>query len=151
MKSTVAHWTDSRYKSFVTSAIRGAFGRFPNKFAALKNAFVGKKTNKKTGREASHYKCAGCKKQFVAKDVAVDHVLPVVDPVVGFVSWDVYIERMFCDISNLQVLCSACHKEKTAEERKARCTTTKKSSTTTPSPSLKKSVRKSASSKSGGI
>jgi 5-methylcytosine-specific restriction endonuclease McrA len=74
-------------------------------------------TNKKTGKQAMHYKCAACKKDYVSKDVQVDHVNPVVDPATGFVSWDVYIDRLFCEGENLQVLCSTCHKKKTAEEK----------------------------------
>jgi 5-methylcytosine-specific restriction endonuclease McrA len=91
--------------------------RWPPKWVALKEAYVGKKINKKTGKQAMHYKCASCKKDYVAKDVQVDHVNPVVDPTTGFVSWDVYIDRLFCERENLQVLCSTCHKKKTAEEK----------------------------------
>jgi hypothetical protein len=47
----------------------------------------------------------------------VDHISPVVDPKKGFVSWDVYITRMFCEIDGLQVMCKPCHKIKTAEEK----------------------------------
>jgi ribosomal protein L44E len=83
----------------------------------IKEAFVGKKINKKTGKQAMHYKCAACKKHHVAKDVQVDHIHPVVDPTTGFVSWDVYIDRLFCESYNLQVLCSTCHKKKTAGEK----------------------------------
>ena len=122
----VEGWTAARYKTFLTSAIRSGFRRFPNKYIALKNAFIDRKVNKKTGKLAAHYKCAMCKKAYVAKDVAVDHVLPVVDPVVGFVDWDTYIDRMYCTVDNLQVLCTACHKKKTAEERSIRTCTNKK-------------------------
>ncbi len=113
-------WTDARFRSFVTSALRAASRRWPPKFKALKEAFVGRKTNKKTGKLAMHYKCAKCKKHFVATDVQVDHVLPVVDPKVGFVGWDSFIDRIFCEIENLQVLCKPCHKVKTEEEKAER-------------------------------
>lgn len=116
--SPVKTWTAGRYKSFITSALRSGFTRYPPKFEVLKNAFVAKKVNKKTGRVAAHYKCCQCKKQFVAADVQVDHTDPVVDPAVGFVDWDTYIERLYCAADNLQLLCKPCHKKKTAEERK---------------------------------
>ena len=116
-KRNGGEWTDSRFRSFVTSALRAASRRWPPKFKALKEAFVGRKTNKKTGKLAMHYKCAKCKKHFVATDVQVDHVLPVVDPKVGFVSWDDFINRIFCEIENLQVMCKPCHKVKTEEEK----------------------------------
>ena len=119
-KRNGGEWTDARFRSFVTSALRAASRRWPPKFKALKEAFVGRKTNKKTGKLAMHYKCAKCKEHFVATDVQVDHVLPVVDPKVGFIGWDSFIDRIFCEIENLQVLCKPCHKVKTEEEKAER-------------------------------
>lgn len=110
-------WTEARFKSFVTSALRAASRRWPPKYKALKEAFVGKMVNEKTGKMAMHYKCASCTKLFVATDVQVDHIEPVVDPKKGFAGWDVYIDRMFCEIKGLQVLCKVCHTVKTDKEK----------------------------------
>lgn len=110
-------WTEARFKSFIISALRAASRRWPPKFAALKKAFIGKKKNIKTGKVASHYKCAECKKHFVAADVQVDHIFPVVDVKEGFVSWDIYIDRMFCEVHGLQIMCKPCHKIKTEKEK----------------------------------
>src|SRR5512139_4098738 len=96
-------WTEGRLRSFITSTIRAGFRRFPPKFEVLKAALTGKKVNEATGRVAAHYRCADCKKDFPQKNVQVDHIKPVVDPKVGFVSWDVFIERLFCEAKNLQV------------------------------------------------
>lgn len=114
------NWTEGRKKSFITSLIRAGFRRWPPKYEALAKAKVGKKLNKKSGRQAIHYRCAGCKKHFIGAEVQVDHIEPVVDPKVGFVSWDVFIERLLCSVDNLQVLCKGCHKKKTDKERKER-------------------------------
>lgn len=113
-------WTAGRLKTFITSTLRSGFRKYPPKFETLKEASVGKKVNKKTGRMAEHFKCAECKKEYPAKEVNVDHIEPVVCPKDGFVNWDVYIKRMFCEKSNLQVLCEKCHDVKSAEERKQR-------------------------------
>jgi 5-methylcytosine-specific restriction endonuclease McrA len=86
----------------------------------LKEAYVGRKTNKKTNKLAMHYKCACCKKEFVAADVQVDHIQPVVNPKTGFTTWEEYINNMFCEKSNLQVLCKPCHSVKTQEEKEER-------------------------------
>lgn len=110
-------WTAARFRSFVTGALRTASRRWPPKYKALKKASLGKATNKKTGKQAAHYECAACKDSFIAADVQVDHKEPVVEPSKGFISWDVYVERIFCEASNLQVLCKPCHKEKTAAEK----------------------------------
>ena len=116
-KRNGGEWTEARFKSFVTSALRAASRRWPPKYKALKEAFVGKQVNAKTGKLAMHYTCAACNKLYVATDVQVDHIKPVVDPKKGFVSWDSFIDRMFCEIENLQVMCKPCHKIKTDQEK----------------------------------
>ena len=86
----------------------------------LKEASVGKRLNSKTKRIGEHYICNLCKNIYPAKEVNVDHVSPVILPETGFTTWDSFIERLFCDKSNLQVLCKGCHDEKTRMERKER-------------------------------
>jgi 5-methylcytosine-specific restriction endonuclease McrA len=119
-RSGSLEWTDGRKKGFITSLIRAGFRRWPPKYECLNAAKTGKKVNKATGRMAEHYKCNACKKHFVAKDVQVDHVDPVVCPKKGFVDWNTFIDRLLCTIDNLQVLCTGCHKKKTEKERKER-------------------------------
>ena len=113
-------WTEGRLKGFIISTIRSGMRRYPPKYQSLNDAKVGKRVNPKSGRTAEYYKCAGCDGEFVKKDVQVDHVLPVVDPVDGFQGWDVYITRMFCPVENLQVLCRNCHSKKSKSESKTR-------------------------------
>ena len=113
-------WTQARLKNFIISALRSASNRYPPKYECLNAAKVGKKVNKATGRLAEHYKCAGCKKHFVAKEVQVDHIEPVVSPLTGFIDWNTFVARMFCPITNLQVLCKECHKVKSDKEKKER-------------------------------
>lgn len=113
-------WTEGRLKSFITSLLRGGFRRYPTKYEVLNEAFVGKKINIKTQRTSKHFKCALCKKDFPTKEVQVDHISPVVDPVIGFIGWDSFIERLFCPKENLQVLCLECHTKKTLEEKQLR-------------------------------
>lgn len=113
-------WTEARFRSFVTSALRSGSNKWPPKYETLNEAKTEKKTNEKTGRLAQHYGCASCGKEFTSKDVQVDHIKPVIDPKTGFVSWDVFVERLFCEKKNLQVLCKACHKVKTKKESNAR-------------------------------
>jgi 5-methylcytosine-specific restriction endonuclease McrA len=100
--------------------LRAGYRKWPARFEALAKAKCGRKTNKATGRMAEHYKCNKCKKEFPAKDVQVDHIKPVVDPKEGFKDWNVFIDRLFCGVENLQVLCTGCHDLKTAKERKVR-------------------------------
>jgi 5-methylcytosine-specific restriction endonuclease McrA len=110
-------WTQSRFNSFIKSALRAASSRWPPKYAALNKAYTNTKTNTNTGRLAKHYKCAECSNEFVAKDVQVDHIEPVIDPYLGFTSWDEVIKRMFCEVGGFQVLCKQCHSIKTNAEK----------------------------------
>lgn len=110
-------WTEARYRSFVTSTLRAGSRKWPPKYETLNAAKTEKKVNKATGRLAQHYLCAGCQDEYTQKDVQVDHIKPVIDPKKGFISWDVYIDRMFCEQPNLQVLCKVCHLEKTKQEK----------------------------------
>lgn len=111
-------WTDARYHGFITATLRSGSRRWPPRYECLAAAKTDKKINEKTGRLAQHYRCAACSGEFTSKDVQVDHIDPVISPSTGFVSWDVYIERLFCEKDNLQVLCTTCHKEKSKKERK---------------------------------
>lgn len=116
----MAEWSDARKRSFVVSGLRRTASRWPPKYAVLKSAFVGKKTNPSSGRICSFYTCASCGLDFPTKEVQVDHIEPVVDPEVGFVSWDEFISRLFVEEEKLQVLCTTCHDKKTKKERKIR-------------------------------
>lgn len=66
--------------------------------------------------KASGQRCAHCKK--AVKKLQVDHIIPV-GPTPGSknatpdITWDGFINRLFCDVSNLQALCKPCHKVKT--------------------------------------
>jgi hypothetical protein len=113
----LSSWTEGRLRTFITSTLRGGFRKYPPKYETLKAASVGKKVNAKTNRMAEHFTCNMCKGEFPAKEVQVDHVEPVVCPFTGFVDWNTFISRLFCEGGNLQVLCSPCHDIKTAEER----------------------------------
>ena len=70
--------------------------------------------------ERGKYKCSQCQDLFGPKEVALDHILPVVDPKVGFTTWDDYINRLFCPAEGFQVLCHGCHDVKTQIEDQMR-------------------------------
>jgi hypothetical protein len=109
-------WTEARFNSFIKSLLRKGTMKWPPKTETLKNSRV----------EKGVYRCDGCKQDVPVtvkiddkrvRNVFVDHVVPIVPPDLGFTTWDTYINNMFCDSSNLQTLCSACHTTKTMEER----------------------------------
>ena len=117
-------WTQARMHSFVMSALRRA--QWPPKYAALKAASVGKRRNPASGRMANHFKCAKCGEAKPQKEMAVDHIIPVI-PVTGFDSWNEVIKRLFVEVKDFQVLCKKpCHQEKTKEENAQRRANKKK-------------------------
>ena len=97
--------------------LRGGSRRWPPRFETLNEAKTEKKINSLTGRLAQHYQCASCNGEFSAKNVQVDHIIPVIDPQTGFVDWNTFVENLYCDKDNLQVLCSTCHDIKTKKEK----------------------------------
>src|SRR3990167_7522993 len=105
-------WTEARFNSFITSALRGAFRRWQPKYTCLRESFVESKINKRSGRIAKHYLCAACRDSFPQTLVQVDHIKPIGRGL----SWGRFIEALFCEAENLQVLCKVCHKEKTRNE-----------------------------------
>ncbi len=119
-------WTEARLRSFIMSAIRRA--AWPVKYDVVKSAFVREGANPATGRKCKLHKCSDCCRLFPAKDVAADHIEPVV-PVDGKwgdtteylgVNWNELLPRLFCEEENYQVLCHGCHSEKTEVEKRMR-------------------------------
>lgn len=68
-------------------------------------------------RQKFEYQCNECKGWFPEKMVNVDHICQA-----GSLNCaqdlPAFVERLFCETDNLQVLCEACHNVKTQNERK---------------------------------
>jgi 5-methylcytosine-specific restriction endonuclease McrA len=67
-------------------------------------------------RQKYEYQCNSCSKWFPEKQINVDHIigagsLNCAADLPGFV------ERLFCEQDNLQVLCTECHDKKTKLEK----------------------------------
>ena len=113
-------WTESRFNAFIKGALRTASLKWPPRYQCLKDAYVDKRINLRTGRIGNHYRCRACNGVFPSADVQVDHIKPIIDPAVGFTHWTDVIDSMFCEACNLQTLCKACHKNKTQAEKQQR-------------------------------
>jgi 5-methylcytosine-specific restriction endonuclease McrA len=107
-----------------TSFIKGNLRRITTRWAPIPE------TLKEARTRRGFYTCAGYEtdphevpastrdeKGKRVKNALVDHVEPIIDPAVGWVSWDETINRMFCEKENLQVLCHECHKRKSDVEK----------------------------------
>lgn len=111
--------TESAFWSFIRSALRQKSRWWKPilqcKLAA-RRAYKG--PNK---RQKFEYQCAICEKWFQEKKINVDHIIPAgslncAADLPGFV------ERLFCEQDNLQVLCEKCHDEKTKTEKSKQTT-----------------------------
>ena len=110
-------WTEAKFTSFIKNNLR----RATIKWAPIQE------TLKEARTRRGFYMCASCKQEVTAsikndngkriKNAIVDHIQPIIDPAVGFTTWDDCINRMFCEKDNLQVVCHECHQEKSNEEK----------------------------------
>ena len=109
-----SRWTEARYQGFIKNQLRSA----TRKWAPISDCL------KKARLRRGFYRCADCPNDAPTsikvgnkrmKNISVDHIRPIV-PVTGWVGWDHYIDSMFCEEENLQVLCKACHDKKSAGE-----------------------------------
>lgn len=106
--------TDSAFWSFIRSALRQK-SRWWKPISSCKSKAKRpyKGANK---RQKFEYQCASCLKWHADKNVNVDHIVPAgslkcANDLPGFV------ERLFCETDNLQVLCAVCHNVKTQDEK----------------------------------
>ena len=111
-------WSEAKYVNFIKNLLRSGTMKWGPKQKCISNA--------RTRR--GFYKCECCGEEVPAtiphpgtgkrtKNILVDHNPPIIDPEIGFTTWDSFIERMFCEIEHLQAICFSCHTKKTAEER----------------------------------
>lgn len=110
-------WSESKYFGFIRSGLRRMSSRWPVKYQVMEEArrpYRG--PDKRTKWE---YQCNHCKQWFKTKDVAVDHIVPC-GSLKTFDDLPRFVETLFCEKENLQVLCSGCHNIKTQEERNAK-------------------------------
>ena len=103
-------WTESRFHSFIKSALRSASRRWSPIYTTKKNARIARNT----------YVCSNCGNKVGNKDICVDHKNPVVSVEDGFVDYNTYIQRMFVEIDGFSAMCKKCHDLKTLVENKQR-------------------------------
>ena len=109
--------TDAAFFSFIRSGLREKSQRWQPVYHAKKLAqvpYVG--TDKRT---KYHYTCAICNGDFKGTETMVDHIVPC-GSLKGFNDLPAFVERLFCEVGGLRVLCKPCHQEVTNAERLAK-------------------------------
>jgi 5-methylcytosine-specific restriction endonuclease McrA len=106
--------TESAFWSFIRSGLRQKSRWWkPITQCKMKSRRAYKGPNK---RQKFEYKCNVCKEWFPEKKINIDHIIPAgslkcAQDLPGFV------ERLFCEIDNLQCICETCHNIKTQNEK----------------------------------
>lgn len=98
---------DLKQKRKIINALRrlGLFS--PSRIECIKRARVSR----------GLYACRCCGDIVGPKEYNVDHIESIINPKMGFTTWDSYIDRLFCGVDGLQLLCKDCHRDKTDAER----------------------------------
>ena len=108
-------WTEARFWSFIRSALRSAWSRYPVKYKVLANA---KRNYKGPNKQQKYeFQCAECKEWFKAKEVSVDHITPA-GTLRSYEDLPDFVRKLFVSEEELQVLCDKDHKAKTLAERR---------------------------------
>jgi 5-methylcytosine-specific restriction endonuclease McrA len=106
--------TESGFWSFIRSSLRQKSRWWKPILLCKQNAQ--RKYNGSNKKQKYEYLCNSCKDWFPAKNINVDHIVPAgelrtANDLPGFV------ERLFCEIDNLQVLCTNCHDGKSKTDK----------------------------------
>ena len=107
-------WTESRYWSFIRGLLRRGFTRYPVKHQVKLAA-----RRQKRGSKRFEYKCSECLGYYPNSQVEVDHIEPA-GSLKDYSDLAGFVQRLYCEADNLQVLCSTCHLAKTNSERQTR-------------------------------
>lgn len=118
--------SDPEALSAIVGSLKRSFSRSPMVREFLQKYRREEVWFKKDGTKAKKprvfYRCFKCQKEFNSTQVQVDHIEPVVPLNIPakHMCFDILINRLFCEESNLQILCKADHKEKSQQENQIR-------------------------------
>lgn len=113
---------DKKDRNLIKGAIRRVFSRSSIRRSVLVSHILPNHEDLTRPRVKTWYRCAVCNKAFAAHELEVDHVIPIipVNQTLDDLSWDELVERIWCDVANLSVLCKTDHKAKSKLENKQR-------------------------------
>lgn len=114
-KITTKEW------SLIKGKINSIFSRSELRRSIIQEAVISH-SDESRPRVKTWFKCALCGKPEAKSYAEVDHITPKIRISETFdtMNLDDYIDRVWCNPSNLQVVCKPCHRLKSTEENKLR-------------------------------
>lgn len=109
--------TEADFWGWVRSALRKRSQVWKPVQEAKKNVrrpYVGENT-----RQKFEYQCNHCKLWFPEKQINVDHIVEA-GSLTKSSDLPGFVERLFCEVDGLQVLCESCHHIKTQEKKNSK-------------------------------
>jgi hypothetical protein len=111
-------WTEARFNSFIKGILRAGSNKWPPKWKVRtgsrrsRGIYLCNGYERKPHEVAASIRIKG--KRYI--NVYVDHIKAIVGRS-GFTTWDDFINALYCEVDNLQVLCKACHDAKSKAEK----------------------------------
>ena len=113
-----AKFNDKRNRYQIIGQMRRLFSYSPLAQEVREKAL----SEEKGVRGGKRFNCNVCGKSYPTAQVFVDHIEPLIEIGKNYYEYtleEIY-QRMFCDISNLQLICKECHHDKSQNENKGR-------------------------------
>lgn len=112
-----------RERGLIKGSLRRVFSRSELRQQVVQASII-EHTDNSRKKVKTWCRCAECKKPEAKSYIVVDHILPLIplDKAFDDMSLDEVVDRLWCDIKNLQPLCASCHSAKTKAENKLRRT-----------------------------
>ncbi len=107
--------TESAFLAWVRSALRSKSLRWPPRNEAIQRARRAYKGPNK--RQLWEHECAICKQWFNAKQICVDHYPKPAGSILSVSDISEFVNNLYCEVSNLRVLCVPCHEVHTLAEK----------------------------------
>ena len=107
-------WTEARFWQFIRSTLRAASRKWPPLIRTVfeQNRRPNQSSNKRMKWE---FQCHECGYWFPRKEVEADHIIPC-GSLKTYADLPGFVERLFCEVDGLRVLCKACHAERKNEK-----------------------------------
>lgn len=112
----------AKERNLIKGSLRRVFSRSELRREVLAKAIIPNIHDPERPRVTKWAMCEICRQIEAAYKMQVDHIQPLIplDKSLEDMSWDEVMDRLWCEPSNLSVVCLPCHKQKSKQENKER-------------------------------